>query len=39
MTDNQTKIPPLETVAFVDVEKYLGKWFEIASFPLRFQKG
>ena len=30
---------PLETVAHVDVEKYLGKWYEIAAFPQRFQKG
>ncbi|MCC5916280.1 MAG: lipocalin family protein [Cryomorphaceae bacterium] len=31
--------PPLETVDFVDLEKYSGTWFEIASFPQRFQKG
>jgi apolipoprotein D and lipocalin family protein len=30
---------PLETVANVDLEKYAGKWYEIASFPQRFQKG
>ena len=30
---------PLETVPFVDLNKYAGKWFEIASFPQRFQKG
>jgi apolipoprotein D and lipocalin family protein len=30
---------PLETVPFVDLIKYSGKWFEIASFPQRFQKG
>lgn len=29
----------LETVEFVDIDRYLGKWFEIASFPQRFQKG
>ncbi len=28
----------LQTVPFVDVEKYAGKWYEIASFPQRFQK-
>jgi apolipoprotein D and lipocalin family protein len=30
---------PLQTVAYVDLEKYAGKWYEIASFPQRFQKG
>lgn len=29
----------LETVPFVDLNKYAGKWYEIASFPQRFQKG
>lgn len=29
----------LETVSFVDLEKYQGKWYEIAAFPQRFQKG
>jgi apolipoprotein D and lipocalin family protein len=29
----------LQTVPNVDVNKYAGKWFEIASFPQRFQKG
>lgn len=29
----------LQTVPFVDVAKYAGKWYEIASFPQRFQKG
>lgn len=30
---------PLETVPFVDLKKYAGKWFEIAAYPQRFQKG
>lgn len=30
---------PLETVPYVNLAKYAGKWFEIASFPQRFQKG
>lgn len=30
---------PVETVPFVDLSKYAGKWYEIASFPQRFQKG
>ena len=29
----------LQTVQKVDVKKYMGKWYEIASFPQRFQKG
>ncbi|NLE05266.1 MAG: hypothetical protein GX638_10780 [Crenarchaeota archaeon] len=29
----------LETVAKVDLEKYLGKWFEIARLPAGFQNG
>lgn len=31
--------PPLETVPAVDVNKYLGKWFEIASLPFSRQEG
>ena len=30
---------PLETVPAVDLQKYVGKWYEIAAFPQRFQKG
>ena len=33
------KSQTLETVPLVDLKKYAGKWFEIASFPQRFQKG
>jgi len=29
----------LQTVPHVDLKKYAGKWYEIASFPQRFQKG
>jgi apolipoprotein D and lipocalin family protein len=31
--------PPLRTVPYVDLSRYMGKWYEIASFPQRFQKG
>lgn len=34
-----TSAAPLETVAQVDLARYMGTWFEIASFPQRFQKG
>jgi apolipoprotein D and lipocalin family protein len=30
---------PLQTVPSVNLEKYAGRWYEIASFPQRFQKG
>lgn len=33
------KAQTLQTVPFVDLKKYSGKWYEIASFPQRFQKG
>jgi apolipoprotein D and lipocalin family protein len=31
--------PPLSVVDAVDLERYLGKWYEIASYPAWFQKG
>lgn len=34
-----TKDQPLQTVSHVDLNKYAGKWYEIASFPQYFQKG
>jgi apolipoprotein D and lipocalin family protein len=30
--------PPLQTVASVDTERYLGTWYEIARYPNSFQK-
>jgi apolipoprotein D and lipocalin family protein len=30
---------PLETVDSVDLERYLGRWYEIASYPMYFQRG
>jgi apolipoprotein D and lipocalin family protein len=38
-TTDRLDLPPLQTVAFVDVSLYLGTWYEIASFPQRFQEG
>jgi apolipoprotein D and lipocalin family protein len=32
-------LPPLQTVPNVDLNRYMGTWYEIASFPQRFQKG
>ena len=31
-------LPPLETVDFVDVERYMGTWYEIASIPTFFNE-
>ncbi len=31
--------PPLEVVPSVDLERYLGIWYEIASYPAWFQRG
>jgi apolipoprotein D and lipocalin family protein len=33
------KAQDLQTVPYVELEKYAGKWYEIASYPQRFQKG
>jgi apolipoprotein D and lipocalin family protein len=33
------KLPPVETVKEVDLARYMGKWFEIAAFSQKFQKG
>jgi apolipoprotein D and lipocalin family protein len=30
-------VPPLETVDYVDLTRYVGKWHQIAFFPTRFQ--
>lgn len=38
-TTKTQSLPPLETVAEVDVPRYLGTWYEIASYPQRFQEG
>ena len=32
-------LPELQTVSHVDLNRYLGTWYDIASFPQRFQKG
>lgn len=39
LLSSQTKSQPLETVQNVDLKRYAGKWYEIASFPQYFQKG
>lgn len=36
---NRDVATPLTTVDYVDTERYLGRWYEIARFPNRFEKG
>lgn len=38
-TTERRKLPPLEAVPSVDLSRYLGTWYEIASFPQSFQRG
>ncbi len=38
-TTERLKLPELKTVDHVDLSKYLGKWYDIASFPQWFQRG
>jgi apolipoprotein D and lipocalin family protein len=39
MTTKNGGSQELKTVQRVDLKKYAGKWYEIASYPQRFQKG
>jgi apolipoprotein D and lipocalin family protein len=39
MTSTNSQAQTLQTVPNVDLKKYVGKWYEIASYPQRFQKG
>ena len=38
MTTTNIKSQTLQTVSSVDLNKYLGKWYESASYPQTFQK-
>jgi apolipoprotein D and lipocalin family protein len=38
-TTERLGLPPLRTVTHVELSRYLGTWYEIASFPQRFQRG
>ena len=38
-TTERLGLPPLQTVSQVNVERYMGLWYEIAAFPQHFQKG
>lgn len=38
-TSERLHLPALETVPHVELARYLGTWYEIASFPQSFQRG
>ena len=38
-TTERLRLPPLQTVPRVDLSRYLGTWYEIASYPTWFQRG
>ncbi|HVE86554.1 MAG TPA: lipocalin family protein [Myxococcales bacterium] len=38
-TTARLDLPPLQTVPRVDLSRYTGTWYEIASFPQGFQRG
>lgn len=38
-TTERLDLPPVQTVETVDLDRYVGTWYEIASFPQRFQEG
>ena len=38
-TTKRLGLPPLNTVAAVDLGRYAGTWYEIASYPQSFSKG
>lgn len=35
----RTKLAPVQVVSEIDLNRYAGKWYEIARFPNSFQKG
>jgi apolipoprotein D and lipocalin family protein len=38
-TTSRQHLPPLQTVAQLDLPRYMGTWYEIASIPQFFQRG
>jgi apolipoprotein D and lipocalin family protein len=38
-TTERLRLPPLPTVAHVDLSRYVGTWYEVANFPQSFQRG
>ncbi|UCD66909.1 MAG: lipocalin family protein, partial [Deltaproteobacteria bacterium] len=39
ITMDMSNMKPLETVNFVDINRYIGEWYEIARYEHRFQEG
>jgi len=39
VTKDANNMKPLEAVTFVDLDRYVGQWYEIARYHHRFQKG
>lgn len=37
-TTERLNLPPLQTVAHVELARYVGTWYEIANFPQSFQR-
>lgn len=35
---SETSVAPLQTIPRLDVQRYVGTWYEIAKYPNRFQK-
>ena len=38
-TTKRLGLPPLQAVDGIDLDRYVGRWYEIASYPQRFQEG
>ena len=36
---SSSKLPPLRTVPFVDLERYTGRWYVIANIPYFLERG
>jgi len=39
ITMDRNTMKPLETVNYVDINRYIGEWYEIARYEHKFQKG
>ena len=37
--NSKAALPPLHTVSYVDLDKYVGSWYEIATIPKIFEYG
>lgn len=39
LPSSRKEAPPLEVVPYVDLDRYIGRWYEISRYPHRFQEG